>query len=129
MLSKISPKYARTTLRWRRRTSVCPLRWTRFAVSTFSFACSKFFARKISLTAYSLVFRVTEVAAQAATDKSLLKAQVEDLAAENASLKTKADGLAVEVAQLRADQAKAQELVDKHQAEAESKERSLQQRL
>jgi hypothetical protein len=54
-----------------------------------------------------------EVAAQAATDKSLLKAQVDDLAAENALLKTKADGLAVEAAQLRADQVKAQELFDK----------------
>jgi hypothetical protein len=43
----------------------------------------------------------------------LLKAQVDDLAAKNASLKTKADSLAVEAAQLRADQAKAQELFDK----------------
>jgi hypothetical protein len=59
----------------------------------------------------------------------LLKAQVDDLADENASLKTKADGLAVEAAQLRADHAKAQELFDKRQAEAESKEKSLQQRL
>jgi hypothetical protein len=59
----------------------------------------------------------------------LLKTQVDDLAAENALLKTKADGLAVEAAQLRADQAKAQELVDKHQTEAEFKERSLQQCL
>jgi hypothetical protein len=59
----------------------------------------------------------------------LLKAQGDDLAAKNASLKTKADGLAVEAAQLRADQAMAQELVNKHQAEGESKERSLQQRL
>jgi hypothetical protein len=54
---------------------------------------------------------------------------VDDLATENALLKTKIDGLAVEAAQLRADQAKAQELFDKHQAEAESKEKSLQQRL
>jgi hypothetical protein len=41
-------------------------------------------------------------------------------------LKTKVDGLATEVAQLRADQAKAQELFDKRQTEAESKEKSLQ---
>jgi hypothetical protein len=41
-------------------------------------------------------------------------------------LKTKADSLAIEAAQLQADQAKAQELFDKHQAEAESKERALQ---
>jgi hypothetical protein len=59
----------------------------------------------------------------------LLKTQVDDLAAENTLLKTKADGQAIEAAQLRADQVKAQELVDKHQAEAESKDRSLQQRL
>jgi hypothetical protein len=76
-----------------------------------------------------LSFGSPEVAAQAATDKSPLKAQVDDLTAENAVLKTKADGLAVEATQLRADQAKAQELVDKCQAEAESKEKSLQQRL
>jgi hypothetical protein len=43
---------------------------------------------------------------------------VDDLAADNAALKTKADGLAVEATQLRADQAKAQELVDKRQAKA-----------
>jgi hypothetical protein len=59
----------------------------------------------------------------------LLKAQVDDLAAENALLKTKADGLAVEAAQLRADQAKAQELVDTHQAEVKSKGKRLQQCL
>jgi hypothetical protein len=54
---------------------------------------------------------------------------VDDLTAKNATLKTKADGLAVEATQLRADQAKAQELDDKCQAEAESKEKSLQQCL
>jgi cell division protein FtsB len=48
-----------------------------------------------------------EVAAQAAADKSLLKAQVDDLAAKNTALKTKVDGLAAEATQLRADQAKA----------------------
>jgi hypothetical protein len=37
--------------------------------------------------------------------------------------------MAVKVAQLRADQAKAQELFDKRQVEAESREKSLQQRL
>jgi hypothetical protein len=44
-------------------------------------------------------------------------------------LKTKADGLAVEATQLRADQAKAQELVDKRQAEAETREENFQQCL
>jgi hypothetical protein len=70
-----------------------------------------------------------EVAAQAATDKSSLKAQVDNLAAENLSLKIKADGLAAEAAQLRDDRMKDQELFDKRQADVESKEKSLQQRL
>jgi hypothetical protein len=46
--------------------------------------------------------------------------------AENTSLKSKAGGLAVEVAQLRADQAKAQELFDKRQVKGKSREKSLQ---
>jgi hypothetical protein len=54
-----------------------------------------------------LSFGSPEVAAQAATNKSLLKAQIDDLVAKNVSLKTKADGLAVKAAQLRDDQAKA----------------------
>jgi hypothetical protein len=70
-----------------------------------------------------------EVATQAATYKSSLKAQVDNLEAENLSLKIKADGLAAEAAQLRDDQTKPQELFDKHQADVESKEKSLQQRL
>jgi hypothetical protein len=40
-------------------------------------------------------------------------------------LKTRIDGLAAEVTQLKADQAKAQELHDKLQAEAELKKESL----
>jgi hypothetical protein len=54
---------------------------------------------------------------------------VDNLIAKNTSLKTKDDGLAVEAAQLRTDQAKALELFDKRQAEAESREKNLQQRL
>jgi hypothetical protein len=54
---------------------------------------------------------------------------VHDLAVKNVTLKTKAEGLAVEATQLRANQAKAQELVDKRQAEAEAREKNLQQRL
>jgi hypothetical protein len=56
----------------------------------------------------------------------LLKAQVDNLTAENASLKTKAYGLVAEAAQPRADRARAQELLDKRQANAESKEKCLQ---
>jgi cell division protein FtsB len=69
------------------------------------------------------------IAAQAAADKTSLKAQIDDLTAENSSLKAKADGLADDVTQLKADQAKAQELHNQRQAEAESKEKDLQQRL
>jgi hypothetical protein len=54
---------------------------------------------------------------------------VDNLAAENASLKTKADGLVAKAAQLRADRTKAQELFDKRQDNVESKEKSLQQCL
>jgi prefoldin subunit 5 len=43
----------------------------------------------------------------------VLKAQMDELAAENNSLKSKADGLAAEVTQLKTDQAKDQELIDK----------------
>jgi regulator of replication initiation timing len=59
----------------------------------------------------------------------LLKAHVDDLVAENTLLKLKADGLAAEASQLRADQAKAEELFDKRQVEVESREKNLQQRL
>jgi hypothetical protein len=58
-----------------------------------------------------------------------LKAQIYDLAAKNSSLKAKADGLADDVTQLKADSAKAQELDNQRRAEAESKEKKLQQRL
>jgi hypothetical protein len=41
-----------------------------------------------------------------------LKAQIDDLAAENSSLRAKADGLADEVTHVKADSTKAQELVN-----------------
>jgi DNA repair exonuclease SbcCD ATPase subunit len=58
-----------------------------------------------------------------------LKAQIDDLAAKNSSLKAQADGLADDVTQLKADSAKAQELDNQRRVEAESKEKDLQQRL
>jgi hypothetical protein len=58
-----------------------------------------------------------------------LKAQIDDLAAENSLLRVKADALADKVTQLKADSTKAQELVYQQQVEAESKEKDLQQRL
>jgi hypothetical protein len=76
-----------------------------------------------------LPFGCIEIGAQAATDKTLRKAQIDDLVAKNTLLKSKAEGLAAEASQLRADQVKAQELFDKRQAEAGSREKNLQQRL
>jgi outer membrane murein-binding lipoprotein Lpp len=54
-----------------------------------------------------------------------LKAQIDNLAADNSTLKAKAAGLAEEVAQLTTDSAKAQELANQHRMEAESKEKDL----
>jgi hypothetical protein len=58
-----------------------------------------------------------------------LKAQLDDLAAENSELKAKADGLADEVAQLKSESSKAQELARMCRLEAESREKDMHQRL
>jgi regulator of replication initiation timing len=58
-----------------------------------------------------------------------LKTQIDDLSTENSLLKLKTTGLADEVSHLKADSTKAQELANKQRAEAESKEKGLQQRL
>jgi hypothetical protein len=57
---------------------------------------------------------------------------VDDFAAKNSLLKTQVDSLAAEVTQLKAEQAKSQELQllhDKQQAKADSREKSLRDRL
>jgi regulator of replication initiation timing len=59
----------------------------------------------------------------------LLKTQIDDLSAENSSLKLKTESLADEVSKLKADSTAAQELANKQRADAESKEKGLQQRL
>jgi hypothetical protein len=59
----------------------------------------------------------------------LLKAQLDDLAAENSMLKAKADGLVDEVARLKAESTTAQELAKTRRLEAESREKDLHQRL
>jgi hypothetical protein len=69
------------------------------------------------------------IATQAATDKMSLKAQLDDLAAEKYVLMAKVDGLVDEVARLKAESAKAQELANQRRLEAESKEKSLHQCL
>jgi hypothetical protein len=58
-----------------------------------------------------------------------LKAQLDDLAAENSGLKAKADGLADEVARLKSEPSKAQELAKTCHLEAELREKDLHQRL
>jgi hypothetical protein len=113
-----------------REKKVWPLNWPMFDVSTsflhrLCFFCSK----KFACWHIDLCLGWSGVAAQAAVDKSSMKAQVDGLAADNSLLKTRVDSLVAEVTQLKADQAKAQELHEKHQAEAELKEESLRQRL
>jgi hypothetical protein len=58
-----------------------------------------------------------------------LKAQLDDLAAENSGLKAKADGLADEVARLKSESSKAQELAKTCRVKAESSEKDPYQRL
>jgi hypothetical protein len=58
-----------------------------------------------------------------------LKAQLDDLAAENSGLKAKADGLANEVARLKAESSEDQELAKTCRLKAESREKDLHQRL
>jgi hypothetical protein len=76
-----------------------------------------------------LSFEWAGIATQAAADKRSLKAQLDDLAAEKFVLTTKADGLVDEVARLKAESTKDQELSTQHRLEAESKEKGLHQRL
>jgi hypothetical protein len=58
-----------------------------------------------------------------------LKAQLDDLAAENSGLKAKADGLADEVARLKSESSKAQELGKTCRLETESRVKDLHQHL
>jgi hypothetical protein len=58
-----------------------------------------------------------------------LKAQLDDLAAENSRLKAKTDELADEVARLKSEATKAQELARTRRVEAEAKEKDMQQCL
>jgi hypothetical protein len=58
----------------------------------------------------SLSLEWAGIATQAAANKTSLKAQLDDLAAKKSVLTAKADGLAEEVARLKAESTKAQEL-------------------
>jgi septal ring factor EnvC (AmiA/AmiB activator) len=66
---------------------------------------------------------------QAATDKTSLKAQLDNLAVEKSKLQAKADGLVNKVARLKAESTKAQELAEARRLEAESREKDLHQRF
>jgi regulator of replication initiation timing len=59
----------------------------------------------------------------------LLKTQIDNLSAENSSLKLKTESLADEVSKLKVESSAAQELANKQCADAKSKEQGLQQRL
>jgi uncharacterized protein (DUF3084 family) len=76
-----------------------------------------------------LSFEWAGIATLAATNKTSLKAQLDDLAAEKSVLTAKADWLVDEVARLKAESTKAQELATQRRLEAESKEKGLHQRL
>jgi hypothetical protein len=54
-----------------------------------------------------------------------LKAQLDDLAAENLGLKDKANGLLDEVARLKSESSEAQELAKTCRLKAESREKDL----
>jgi uncharacterized membrane protein len=69
------------------------------------------------------------IATQAATDKTSLKAQLDDVAAKKSVLSSKADALAEEITRLKAESTKVQELATQRRLEAESKEQALHQRL
>jgi hypothetical protein len=58
-----------------------------------------------------------------------LKAQLDDLTVENSGLKAKTDELADEVAQLKSESIKAQELARTRRMEVKVKEKDMQQRL
>jgi regulator of replication initiation timing len=59
----------------------------------------------------------------------LLKTQIDELSAENSSLKLKTESLADEVSKLKVESSAAQQLANKQCTDAELKEKGLQQRL
>jgi regulator of replication initiation timing len=74
-------------------------------------------------------FKWLGIGAQDAADKTSLKTQLDDLAAENSGLKAKAAELADEIARLKVESFEAQERAKKSRLDAESRERELYQRL
>jgi predicted RNase H-like nuclease (RuvC/YqgF family) len=74
-------------------------------------------------------FEWVGIGAQAATDKTSLKSQLDNLVTENSGLKAKVTELNDEIARLKAKSSEAQERVKKNRLDAESRERDLHQRL
>jgi hypothetical protein len=66
-----------------------------------------FLGQKSACWHIDLSFRQSGVAAQAAADKSSLKAHMDGFVADNSLLKTQVEILAIEVTQLKVEQAKA----------------------
>jgi uncharacterized protein YlxW (UPF0749 family) len=76
-----------------------------------------------------VLFEWVGIASQASVDKTSLKAQLDDLAAEKTELASKVDALTEEVARLKAESSRAQELANQRRLEAESKAQALHERL
>jgi predicted RNase H-like nuclease (RuvC/YqgF family) len=74
-------------------------------------------------------FKWLGIGAQAATDKTSLKSQLDSLATENLGLKAKVAELDDKIAQLKAESSEAQERAKKDHLDAESREGELNQRL
>jgi regulator of replication initiation timing len=72
-------------------------------------------------------FKWLGIGAQAAADKTSLKTQLDDLAAENSGLKAKAAKLTDKIARLKVESSEAQEHAKKSRMDAESRERDLHQ--
>jgi predicted RNase H-like nuclease (RuvC/YqgF family) len=83
--------------------------------------------KTVSLQFLTTSFKWLGIGAQAATDKTSLKTQLDDLAVENSGLKAKADELADEIARLKAELSEAQERAKKSRLDAESREKDLHQ--
>jgi uncharacterized protein YlxW (UPF0749 family) len=76
-----------------------------------------------------VLFEWVGIVSQAAANKTSLKAQLDDLAAEKTELALKVDALTEEVAWLKAESSRAQELANQRRLEAESKEQALHECL
>jgi cell division protein FtsB len=77
----------------------------------------------------TISFECLGIGAQATADKTSLKSQLDNLAAENSGLKAKVTELNDEIAQLKVESSEAQERAKKSRLDAETREADLHQRL